>query len=1067
MADHSTNSAHGRASQAAEEALATSRQALFDRLNPRQRLAVESPAESCLVLAGAGSGKTSVLTARIARLVSSSGYRPSSVMAVTFTNKAAREMRERLFSLLPGRQVMMLAMGTFHSLCARMLRDHHQEAGLPKNFAILDTDGQATVVKDIMTDLVLTKKAAKAQIEGKTKQSQPQASLDLAGAATAPSTTETDEDEDDSDLEREVFVEAGDVVRHINKQKESREAPVKLVAPVTYKSATRAQMEAVYAEYEVRLARSGLLDFQDLLVKGVALLKNNEKVRTHYRNRIRVLLIDEFQDTNAIQYEWLQLLKGPEAHVMAVGDDSQAIYAFRGATPENMPRFVREMTTTPKTPQGKVIKLEENYRSLPYILDAANAIIDNNPDQLKKTLFTSQPDRGETIDWFQHSNGVAEARHIAEDIHEKIRSGVPASEIAVIYRTNLQSRLIEHELNKKGVPLSVYGGFRFFDRAEIKNVVAYLDLVSDVTRDISFLRVANFPKRDLGERTIEDLRQEAQIERISMMEMVGKREQMIADGSLLLTNATSKKKHAALSGFCDLILKLAEFSESHSLAELIEEVIEATGIRKHYEDEADSPKGSAEESAERLANILELLSAAKQFETDNPHLPFAAQQLPEYLTQVALMSSTSEADMATKNTVSLMTGHSSKGLEFDHVYLVGVEEGTLPHARSIAQDEEALTLGLRPDQGIQEERRLMYVMVTRARKGLTIHTAKTRLVGGMKAECIPSRFISEIPEHRVSEISDEDLDLESGKAYRTAQRNHRSSNYEYGGDAFDSTRDASNDRVAAPAPIQAAQPPAAPAPQPAPAAPPSAVSPTDHPDESAKPWLQRGRTQHAVSTASSLDAPATRRIAIVGTAGTENPQALSRALWAITLADAAQRVRRTDHLVAGGAAWMEHLAVQLFLEGRVTGLTLHLPAPFVQGQFLGPDRSAGAAANAVHQRFSDLVGINSRADLSRAIARGAEVTTQPVAAGYSALVARSRRVASDADAVLAYTFAGGAEPSGAGARETWDLVLGPKVHIPIDRLLQAPMAIGAQQASRQSMQSDQTALQTARSVARP
>lgn len=1064
MGQQDTPTPHEDAPQDRSAALRDKREALFARLNPQQRVAVEGPAESVLVLAGAGSGKTSVLTARIARLVEDKGYRPGSIVAVTFTNKASREMRDRLFALMEGRNVARLAMGTFHSLCARMLREHFAAAGLPKNFAILDVDGQETICKDILKDFVLSKTAVKADLAAKAKAKKPAADL-----LSEPDDDDGGDEAVVDETEGVEFLAAAAVVKYINRQKEALEPPRKVTGPVTWRSPVDTQQEVVYAEYQARIARSGLLDFQDLLVKTVELLEKNDAVRNGYRSKLRAILVDEFQDTNLLQYRWLELIKGPDAHVMAVGDDSQSIYGFRGAKPENMARFKREMTASPGAPEGRVVKLEENYRSLPHILDAANSIIAGNPDQLPKKLFTSQPDQGEKIDLFHHESGLDEAQHVANEIHALVKGGVAPSEIAVIYRTNQHSRAIEQELNKLGVPVSVYGGFRFYDRREIRDLIAYLDLCMDVTHDLSFLRVANFPKRGLGETSVEGLRQEAQERGISMMEAVGVRHDEFAAGQRT-ANANGKRVQGLLEGFSNLILELTDYAGNHSLAELIEQIMDKAGIRKSYDDEAKAGKISTEEAAERLANIAELASAARQFELDNPHLQNASAQLPEYLAQVALMSSTSDADMEEKNTVSLMTGHSSKGLEFDNVFIVGLDEGSIPHARAIQQDEEAVAHGQKPE-GVAEERRLMYVMVTRARKRLTLHTATERLVNGGFVDCWPSRFIDEIPQARLMVHSAEELEearTSAAKARLAAAPRKHYGNHEYGGDAFDDTRDGREEQPsaapeAAPAPLALGAEPAAagaigqsgaelatapPAPQapaiqvaaPMPPVVPALINgPTSLPHhlDASKPWLKRATpaARGVAIQGEPASAGSGRRVALVGAAGNERHEDLSQDTWALVLADARSRINRGDHLIAGGAAWVEHVAVQLYLEGLVGELTLHLAAPFSGKRFLGPDRSSGAAANMFHERFSRAIGCDTLADIDRAIRRGAFVTSQPEAAGYAGLVGRSRRVAADANCVLAYTFGEGREPLSGGARETWDLVLGPRVHIPIDGLL--------------------------------
>ena len=713
--------------------------ALTKNLNPEQRSAVLMDKSSALVLAGAGSGKTTVIIGRVANLVNE-GLVPQKIMVVTFTNKASEEVKHRLRDKMPREAVAAIWAGTFHSICNRILRESFEEAGLPRNFAILDTDGQESLIRQ------LTK--------------------DANNAIVVP------EGEDGEKLAPK------DVVKYINVKKEAGVRPMDIDAePGTEEGI----MVELYGEYQRSCAEQGLLDFNDLLYKTVDLLEKNDTLRTRYQDKFDSLLVDEFQDTNDIQYRWLQLIKGPNSFVMAVGDDDQSIYAFRGARPENMQRFVDEMTVSADHPDGNVIKLERNYRSLPYILESANAVIERNTDRLGKNLRTDRQDRGEKIVVTTFEDGVGEAASIAGEIHNLVKNqGVPPHEISILYRTNMQSRLLEQELNKLGVPLTVYGGFRFFERQEIKHVLAYMDLVSSFSRDISFARVVNFPLRGIGEVTVEDLRQEAKANNVSMIEMIALRSEKGTAGM----TASAQKKKAALEDFAGLIMDMAEVAPTLQLAELISHVVEKSGLGAHY------ATLSKEESAERMENINELISAAKQFEIDRPDLNGALEQLPEYLSFVQLMTSTSEADMDRKNTVSLMTVHSAKGLEFDNVFVAGLEEGTFPHSRSLeasasadaASAFEDTTFGVElvyNDRGdltdecleaiqiarekkggfadspeIQEERRLMYVALTRARKVIKLSRAKKRMLNGKDVDTKPSRFLAEIPEHRVAHVKD-------------------------------------------------------------------------------------------------------------------------------------------------------------------------------------------------------------------------------------------------------------------------------------------------------------------------
>lgn len=712
---------------------------LVKHLNPEQKMAVVLPKISSLVLAGAGSGKTTVIINRIANLVNE-GIQAKAIMAVTFTNKASEEMKNRLKEKLKREEVAHIWTGTFHSLCLRMLRENYVAAGLPKNFAVLDTDSQESLIKTITTD---------------------RNGLAVAG-------------ENEGDQVEKIL--AKDVVKYINSKKEFGIGPYDIDVDI---GSTDSNFVELYIEYQVACKDQGLLDFSDLLYRTVELLETDEKVRGKYNTQFDAIMVDEFQDTNNIQYRWLKAIKRRSAFIMAVGDDDQSIYAFRGANPENMQRFVQEMTVDKDNPDGLVIRLERNYRSLPYILESANAVINRNTGRLGKKLWTNSPDKNEKIEVMSYENGTYEARGIAAEINDLIKNkNIPPNEIAVLYRTNMQSRQIEQESIKLGIPVTVYGGFRFYAREEIKHVLAYLDLISSVDRDISFARIINFPVRGIGERTVEDLRQEAKSVGVSMVEMIARRMDQEYVG---MSNAEIKKQKA-MEEFVGLIIDLGEESARSSLSEIVSKVVEMSGMGDYYRAQ---PK---EEAAERLENIGELISAARQFEFDRPELKGAIEQLPEYLSSVQLLTSTSDADMDKKNTVSLMTVHSAKGLEFDYVYVSGMEDGIFPHFRSIADEinidaESILTSvggkdleydedgnlteesvdalhAIRDDPKnkldtpeLQEERRLLYVALTRARKGLKLSSAKNRMTMGKETVQKQSRFVIEIPENRVKFIS--------------------------------------------------------------------------------------------------------------------------------------------------------------------------------------------------------------------------------------------------------------------------------------------------------------------------
>jgi DNA helicase-2/ATP-dependent DNA helicase PcrA len=741
------------------------REDLFSRLNPQQHEAVFSPAHSALVLAAAGSGKTSVLTARIARLITAGpagagrALPASSILAVTFTNKAAQEMRNRLHQLLDRKTVQKLWVGTFHSLCARLLRDHAKEAGLPKTFAILDVDAQEALCRGILKDMGLTKSAARQARRDKQVSAQQALDLDQPSAAAAPAQNLNQRlleagavlQAEPEDASQEFTpVSPAECARYIGSRKEGGHRPHPPHQPVSRQSTELDQLEAVYEEYQARCSRSGLVDFADLLERATRLLEDNAVVRRGLQERFAAILVDEFQDTNDLQYRWISLIKSPQAHIMAVGDDDQSIYAFRGAKPQNMQRFLRDFTVTTQAPQGRLIRLEHNYRSLPHILTAANAIISRNENRLGKTLRTTRTGSGEMIDLDVHATGPDEARHVAQAIHALVREqGVQPSEIAVLYRANQQSRLLEGELNKRGLPLTVYGGFRFYERQEVKYAMAYLDLVADITHDLSMSKVANFPPRGLGETTIEELRQDAQVRRVSMMEMVSTRQQWRMESPSQIGNAAAQRRQVELEKLAHTIMSLSEIAAQVELHELVQRTLDESGLLAHYGKLAQD---EGEEGQQRLDNLKELVSAARQFVLDNPQLQEqdTLGQLGEYLAHVALMSSTSESDMNTKNTISLMTVHSAKGLEFDHVFVTGLEEGTFPHSRAADADAEQAALQGREDEGngdaTQEERRLMYVAVTRARKDLRLSYCEQRMINGNVLYLAPSRFVQEVPQ---------------------------------------------------------------------------------------------------------------------------------------------------------------------------------------------------------------------------------------------------------------------------------------------------------------------------------
>ena len=619
----------------------------LELLNPEQLAAVTLPDEHALILAGAGSGKTRVLTTRIAWLVKGGRVAPSGILAVTFTNKAAREMLTRVTAMLP-LSPRGLWMGTFHGLCNRLLRTHHREAGLPQAFQILDSQDQLAAIKRLCKGL------------------------------------NVDEDR----------FPPRELQWFINAQKEEgvRAADVAITDENTKRFAE------LYAAYDEQCQREGVVDFPELLLRAYELLKRNEILREHYAQRFKHVLVDEFQDTNRLQYRWLKLLAGKSSSIFAVGDDDQSIYTFRGAHVGNMADFEREFKV------GKVIRLEQNYRSQGNILDAANALIANNRNRLGKNLWTAEG-AGEPLRVFEGQSDLDEARFVVEEVRALSRDGARLDHIAVLYRSNAQSRVVEHALFSQGVPYRVYGGLRFFERAEIKHALAYLRLVASPADDNAFLRVVNFPVRGIGTRTLEQLQDAAKAKGISLFEA--------AAGKTAV--------------FRKLIEELRNETQNLPLAEAVEHVVARSGLKEHYKTER--------EGADRIENLDELVNAAAVFTAEEREVESgeAADPLTAFLTHAALEAGEHQAGEG-QDALQMMTVHSAKGLEFDVVFLSGLEEGLFPHEQSVTERD-----------GLEEERRLAYVAITRARKRLYLSHAQTRMLHGKTRYNIPSRFLEEIP----------------------------------------------------------------------------------------------------------------------------------------------------------------------------------------------------------------------------------------------------------------------------------------------------------------------------------
>lgn len=618
-------------------------------LNPEQRAAVTLPEQSALILAGAGSGKTRVLTTRIAWLISTGQVSPHGILAVTFTNKAAKEMLLRLSTMLPI-NIRGLWMGTFHGLCNRMLRAHHREAALPQTFQILDSADQLASIKRLMKALNV-------------------------------------DDEKYPPREIQNFING-------NKEQGLRAHEVEAFDPYT-----RHRVE-IFAAYDEQCQREGVVDFSELLLRCYELLARNQPLREHYQARFRHILVDEFQDTNRLQYQWLKLLAGQHNALFAVGDDDQSIYAFRGANVGNMQELTRDFHVQ------NVIKLEQNYRSHGNILDAANALIKNNRSRLGKNLWTSE-NKGEPLRVYEAPTDAEEARFIVDEARQLNREGIHLAEMAVLYRSNAQSRVIEHALVSAGMAYRVYGGLRFFERQEIKHALAYLRLVQNPGDDNALLRIINFPTRGIGARTIEQLQEAARAQNVSLWQVA--------------KHASSK-----VATFVTLIEMMADATRELPLPEAIDHILLHSGLLAHYQNETGAKQREAQE---RLENLNELINAATLFVHENED-----DSLTSFLTHAALESGESQAE-ADADALHLMTVHSAKGLEFHTVFMSGLEEGLFPHHNSRMADA-----------GVDEERRLMYVAITRARRRLYLSFAQSRMLHGQVNYNLMSSFLRELPE---------------------------------------------------------------------------------------------------------------------------------------------------------------------------------------------------------------------------------------------------------------------------------------------------------------------------------
>ena len=671
-------------------------------LNAEQGAAVALPPEHALILAGAGSGKTRVLTTRIAWLLQTGQVGPGGILAVTFTNKAAKEMLTRLTSMLPINARGMW-IGTFHGLCNRFLRAHYKLAGLPQTFQILDTQDQLSAVKRLCKQFNV-------------------------------------DDERFPPKQVQYFISGC-------KEEGQRPGDVKV-----RDEEARKKVE-LYALYEEQCQREGVVDFGELMLRSYEVLRDNDSVREHYQRRFKHILIDEFQDTNRLQYAWIKMFSTPPLEgltpsgnaVFAVGDDDQSIYAFRGARVGNMADFVREFRVQHQ------IKLEQNYRSVSNILDSANQLIAHNSHRLGKNLRTDAG-AGEPVRVFEATSDFAEAQWMVDEMKQLSREDIPKIEMAVLYRSNAQSRVVETALFNAGMPYRVYGGLRFFERAEIKHALAYLRLLENPNDDTSFMRVVNFPPRGIGARSIEQLQDVARTSGCSLHDAV---------------SAVTGRAGVAIGAFAAKIEVMREQTEGRTLREIIELVLAHSGLIEHYQNER--------EGQDRVENLEELVNAAESFVsiegfgrdavaipvdelgqaltqspvsqgidpnlpvTDEPLAPDAEtgetlSPLVSFLTHAALESGDNQAQ-AGQDAVQLMTVHAAKGLEFDCVFITGMEEGLFPHENAMSDRD-----------GLEEERRLMYVAITRARKRLYLSHSQTRMLHGQTRYNLKSRFFDELPE---------------------------------------------------------------------------------------------------------------------------------------------------------------------------------------------------------------------------------------------------------------------------------------------------------------------------------
>ncbi len=641
---------------------------LLDSLNDQQREAVSAESRPLLILAGAGSGKTRVLIHRIAWVCEVMGHSPFSVLAVTFTNKAAAEMRGRVEEML-GISAAAMWVGTFHGLTHRLLRAHWQEANLPQSFQIIDSDDQLRIIKRVHKQ------------------------LDLDDSRWPPKQAQW----------------------YINKQKDEG---IRAVNIDPGNDPIEQQMLEIYKIYERNCQKAGVVDFAELLLRCLELIRDNQSIREHYQRRFQHILVDEFQDTNAIQYAWLRLLAGKDTPTFVVGDDDQSIYGWRGAKIENIQNFEKDFANT------QTVRLEQNYRSTANILNAANALIKNNSGRLGKNLWTDDKD-GSLITYYQAYNEKDEARFVLDRIQQWVDQGGERKQVAILYRSNAQSRQFEELLLIRGMPYRVYGGLRFFDRAEVKDALAYCRMISNPEADHSFERTVNHPPRAIGKKSVDMIRDYARAKDLSLWK---------ASIELVQSNGLTPRARASLAGYIQLIDDLKTASAEMPMDELIDAAIDHAGLKEHF------AKDKSEKGQSRVENLQELVGAAKGFVAEAQEQDIEMSELDAFLAHAALEAGEGQAD-EWDDCVQLMTLHSVKGLEFPMVFMVGMEEGLFPHQRSCEDINQ-----------LEEERRLCYVGITRAREQLVVSSAEVRRLYGNDNYNVTSRFIKEIPQELMEEV---------------------------------------------------------------------------------------------------------------------------------------------------------------------------------------------------------------------------------------------------------------------------------------------------------------------------